>query len=42
MTQPKPPSAREQAEQRLQEEAMRFAKSTQAPAQTKEEDEFSH
>jgi hypothetical protein len=37
MSQPKPPSAREQAEQRLQEEALRVAKSAQTPGQTKEQ-----
>ncbi len=37
MTQPKPPSIREQAAQRLEEEALRVAKSTQSPGQTKEQ-----
>ena len=37
MSQPKPLSAKEQAEQRLQEESLRVAKSTQTPGQTKEQ-----
>ncbi len=37
MTQPKPPTVREQAAQRLQEEALLVAKSTQAAGQTKEQ-----
>jgi len=37
MSQAKPPSAKELAEQRLQEEALRAAKSTLTPGQTKEQ-----
>jgi hypothetical protein len=37
MSQQKPPSPKEQAEQRLQAEATRLAKSIQTPGQTKEQ-----
>ncbi|MFM8333752.1 MAG: DUF2956 family protein [Candidatus Methylumidiphilus sp.] len=37
MAQPNKPSLQEQAEQRLQEEALRVAKSVQTPGQTKEQ-----